>query len=276
MLNKILGASLPVINQHHINIGNPVTCASAANNKEPLPISVMTHTCSKRDIRAAYTKANPHPRSNRVPQSNYLMDLSAFLQHKSWPMCTKTTPCSKPTLIHKPDLCIVFEESNAPNGYNSFHLPILICEIEGAKDVLRGKQESKAVEEACYSLPFFPENYVVFVYEDRWEMWVCKRNPHASTVDIQKEITYIQQDSDTLRDNLFYLTKNIIKIIIKQITTAKTLIDIALPAYRQNGYDGINNFHPYTNTCLTCWLIPHPMLSSQYLTTNPNDVPQFE
>ena len=71
-------------------------------------------------------------------------------------------------------------------------LPILICEIEGSKDIWGdGEQQSKAIEEVCYALAFIPENYIMFVYSYRFEFVVVKRNPYTGSIDIEREIVYL-------------------------------------------------------------------------------------
>ena len=80
---------------------------------------------------------------------------------------------------------------------------------------------------------------------------------HTGSIDIEKQIVYMQQDGDTLRVKLISVMKTIVKMLIKQFTCGKRLIDIALPLYRQMGWDGINIFHPHKNVCLTCWHIWH-------------------
>ena len=75
--------------------------------------------------------------------------------------------CEKPMIVHRPDVCVVFKEqnNNLTAGSNLFRIPILICEIEGLKDIWGdGKQQSKVIEEACYALAFILENYIIFVY----------------------------------------------------------------------------------------------------------------
>ena len=155
-------------------------------------------------------------------------------------------------------MCIVYKELHnlIPAGGNMFRIPIFICEVEGSKSVWgEGEQESKAIEEACYALSFIPENYIIFIYARRFEFLTCKRNPYTGSIDIEKQIVYMQQDRDTLRDKLISVMKTIVKMLIKQFTCGKRLINIALPLYRQMGWDGINIFHPHKNVCPTCWHI---------------------
>ena len=137
-----------------------------------------------------------------------------------------------------------------------FRILVLICEIEGSKSVWgEGEQESKAIEEAYYTLVFILENYVIFVYASRFEILVCKQNPYTGSIDLEKEKVCMQQDSDRLAEKLIYIMKKIVKMLIKQFTCGKRLIDIAIPCYRQIGWDGINIFHPHKNVCPTCWQI---------------------
>ena len=70
--------------------------------------------------------------------------------------------------------------------------------------------------------------------------------------------------------------KKIVKMLIKQFTCGKRLIDIAIPHYRQIGWDGINIFRIHKNVCPICWQIDTLTFAPQMLNTNPNVVPQFE
>ena len=183
------------------------------------------------------------------PSTDEIYTLSAFLQTHTWPLCIQNDKCEKQTIVHWPDVCIVYKELNnaIPAGRNMFCIPIFICEVEGLKSVWgEGEQESKAIEEACYALSFIPENYIIFIYARRFEFLTCKHNPYTGSIDTEKQIVYMQQDGDTLRDKLIGVTKTIVKMLVKQFTCGKRLIDIALPLYRQLGWDGIDIFHPHT------------------------------
>ena len=99
-----------------------------------------------------------------------------------------------------------------------FRIPIFICEVEGSKSVWgEGEQESKAIEEVCYALSFILENYIIFIYARRFEFLACKRNPYMGSINIEKQIVYMQQDGDTLRDKLMSVTKTIVKMLIKHV-----------------------------------------------------------
>ena len=237
------------------------------------------HQCTKNIIRKAYSTSNPNPLSTDAPQADEMLALSAFLQHPTWPLCTQVNHCQKPTIVHRPDVCIVFQEQNqfVPQGGQNFRVPILICEVEGSKDTWgEGEKESKAIEEACYALAFIPENYILFVYARRCELFVCKRNPYTGSIDIEKQIVYVQREGDTFKEKWSEICTTITKILVKQLTTRKQLIELTLPRLRQNGVDGIDIFHPHKNVCRTCWSIQTIAFAPAMLGANPNEIPQFE
>ena len=128
-------------------------------------------------VHNSYTSGNPNPQSQDPPSMDEVNALSAFLQTRTWLLCVQNNPCEKPTIVHQPDVCVVFKELNnlVPAGRNMFHISVVICEIEWSKSVWgEGEQESKAMEEACYALAFIPENYVIFVYARKFEILICK------------------------------------------------------------------------------------------------------
>ena len=238
--------------------------------------SIIGH---QRVLFIATTLWQSEPQSNNAADTQDILSLSAFLQHPTWPICGNPTQCRKPTVVHRPDVAVVFEELqvHVPNGVNKFKIPLLICEIEGSKDVWgEGEQESKAIEEACYSLTFLPENYILFVYPRRCELIVCRRNPYTGSLDLEHKVIYFQHDGDAFRDKMMYLCQQIINILVKQLTHGKTLIELAIPCYRQMGWDGINIFHPWVNVCNPCWYIPDAASATQIFNNNPNNIPQFE
>ena len=250
-----------------------------SNNNEPLPVSIIGHKCTKGVIRTTYSESNLNSLTNDPPSPDEIMALSAFLQTCSWPLCMQMNKCEKPTIVRRPDICVVFKEqnNNLAAGSNLFRIPILICEIEGLKDIWGdGKQQSKAIEEACYALAFIPENNIIFVYARRFEFVIIKRNLYTGSIDIEREIVYLQQDGDLLLDKLFHITKTIVKMLVKQLTSGKRLLEIAFPRYRQLGLDGINIFHPHRNICPNCWYIHTASFAPQLFYANPNFLPQFE
>ena len=96
----------------------------------------------------------------------------------------------------------------------------------------KGNKRVEAIEEACYALSFIPENYVIFVYARRFEILVCNQNPYTGSIDMEKEIVYMQHDGDRLAEKIIYITKKIVEMLIKQYTCGKRLIDIAITQYR--------------------------------------------
>ena len=153
----------------------------------------------------------------------------------------------------------------------------MICEIEVSKDTWgNGKQQSKAIEEACNALAFILENYIIFVYAHWFEFVIVKRNLYTGLIDIEREIVYLQQDGDVLLDKLLHITKTIVKMLVKQLTSGKRLLEIAFPHYRQLGFDGINIFYPHRNVCPNCWYIHTLAFTPQRFYANPNFLPQFE
>ena len=176
-LKIILIATLPILNHYNTNTGKAIVDASVSNNNEPLPVAFIGHKCMKPVIWNSYTSCNPNPLNQDPPSTDEIMALSAFLQMCAWSLCVLNVQCEKPTIVHWLDVCIVFKVlANAiPAGRNIFWIPILICKIEGSKSVWgEGEQESKAIEEACYTLAFILENYVKFVYPWHFEFLVCK------------------------------------------------------------------------------------------------------
>ena len=225
-LTIIVNAIGPVINNYYIHTGHNTVTTCVSNNNEPLPVSIIGHKCTKGVIQTTYLEINLNPLSNDPPSLDEIMAVSAFLQMHTWPLCMRNNKCEKPTIVHQPDVCVVFKEqhNNLDAGSNLFRIPILICEIEGSKDILGdGKQQSKAIEEACYALAFILENYIIFVYAHHFEFVIVKCNPYTGSIDIEREIVYLQQDRDVLLDKLFYITKTIVKMLIKQITSGKQL-----------------------------------------------------
>ena len=212
----------PVINNYYIHTGHNTVTTCVSNNNELLPVSIIGHKCTKSIIWTTYSESNPNPLSNDPPSPDEMLALSAFLQMHMWPLCMQNNKCEKPTIGHRPDVCVVFKEQNnnlAP-GFNLFRIPILICTKKGSKDIWgNGEQQSKAIEEACYALAFIPENYIIFVYAHHFEFVIVKCNPYTGSIDIEREIVYLQQDGDVLLDKLFYITKTIVKMLVKQLTS---------------------------------------------------------
>ena len=209
-LKIILNATLPIINHYNTNTGKRNIDASVSNNNEPLPLAFIGYECMWSVIHTSYRSANPNPQTHDTPSTDEVFAFLAFLQTRTWPLCVQNDKCEKSTIVHWPDVCIVYKELHnlIPAGGNMFRILIFICEVEGLKSVWgEGEQESKAIEETCYALSFIPENYIIFIYARRFEFLTCKCNPYTGSIDIEKQIVYIQQDGDTLRDKLISVMK---------------------------------------------------------------------
>ena len=275
----IVNAIDQVINNYYIHTGHNTVTTCVSNNNEPLPVSIIRHKCTKGVIWTTYLESNPNPLSNNPPSPDEIIALSVFLQTCAWPLCMRNNKCEKSTIVHQPDVCVVFKEqnNNLAAGSNLFRIPILICEIEGSKDIWgNGKQQSKAIEEACYALVFILENYIIFVYAPRFEFVIVKRNLYIGLIDIEREIVYLQQDGDVLLNKLLHITKTIVRMLVKQLTSGKCLLEIAFPHYRQLGFYGINIFYPHRNVYPKCWYIHTVAFTPQLFYANPNFLPQFE
>ena len=278
-LNILLDASLGVINHHHNGFGDNLIECCVSNNTEPFPMSFMWHLSPKSDIRQAYTTANPNPVSAKQPDLSTLLHLSGLLQHNTWPLCPNTVQCSKPTVIYQPDVSIMYTEpkDDIPLNCNQFCIPMFVCEIEGAKDVWgEGEQESKAIEEACYGLAFIPHMYILFIYAHHWVLVYFKHNPYTGTIDLEQKRVPIQQDGDIFRDKWYTLCCAIVKILVKQLTSGKRLIELGIPRHRENGCDAPNIYHPPTHVCNHCWSVEHPDYSVDYFYYNPTNIPSLE
>ena len=110
------------------------------------------------------------------------------MQTNLWPYCGYDNRCLKKTIIHHPDLAVVHQEtvSIRPPNCTPNRVPLLIIEVEGAKDIWGlGKQEHKALEEAAMTLAFVPGTYLLFIYHNRFEFWHIVRNPIDGSVDVK-------------------------------------------------------------------------------------------
>ena len=136
-LTIIVNAVNPVINNYYIHTGHNTVTTCVSNNNEPLPVSIIGHKCTKGVIWTMYLESNLNPLTNDPPSPDKIMALSAFLQTHLWPLCMQINKCEKPMIVHWPDICVVFKEqnNNLAAGSNLFRIPILICEIEGLKDI---------------------------------------------------------------------------------------------------------------------------------------------
>ena len=136
-LKIILNATLPIINHYNTNTGKMNIDASVSNNNKPLPLAFIGHECTWSVIHTSYQSANPNPQTHDTPSTDKVFALSGFLQTRTCPLCVRNDKCEKPTIVHGPDVCIVYKELHnlIPAGGNMFRIPIFICEVEGLKSV---------------------------------------------------------------------------------------------------------------------------------------------
>ena len=69
-----------------------------------------------------------------MAKTNNLISLSYFLQTLTWPTCSKNyhNKCTAPSVIHRPDVAVIFEEPPHRPAYDApFRAPLFIVEIEG-------------------------------------------------------------------------------------------------------------------------------------------------
>ena len=107
-LKIILNATLPIINHYNTNTSKTNIDASVSNNNKPLPLAFIGHECTWSIICTSYWSAKTNPQPHDTPSTNEVFALSAFLQTCTWPLCVRNDKCEKPTIVHQPDVCIVY------------------------------------------------------------------------------------------------------------------------------------------------------------------------
>ena len=180
-------------------------------------------------IKQAYHNAFPHP-GTCLPWVNlhHIQDLSLYLQQVQWltGLYGQQFPgmeCQAPTFVHKPHAAVLLLERTTqrpqPGQGGYFKIPILICEVEGGKDIWGAmKQEAKAMEEVVNTLTFMEQNYCLFIYNNRWEFWKAKRMEVTSTVDITCETIWVQTGTGIGYGNKLQRIVSLILFCINQTT----------------------------------------------------------
>ena len=265
-------AEIPPINRLNVQI---------SNNNENLPAGVIEHTSEGRDIQDMYRVANPHPATNVQAIRTDVNNISKFLQTRYWPYCTKAGKCEKKTIVHRPDIAVIHEESVIGKPLNSFpyRIPIFFIEIEGE---VSGEQEHKALEEAASSLAFIPEQYLLFIYWNRWEFWISKRDPVHGFIDVTSHTIFMQEGGQIqFRAQMQKVTELIVSILVKQLSFGTNIMRLSMSGYRRRG------LHAYydppvgrgTAVCPQCWVLPTTASASKYCNAhngNEQFLPQFE
>ena len=221
MIDRIIQEILPRVNTYYSSCTPPVPALvlDLSNNKN-LPLGLIEHDINKLKMVDMYRAANPDPSTGIRPYITDVINVSKFMQSNLWPYCGYDNRCWKKTIIHHPDLAVVHQEvvSVWPPNSTLYCVPILIIEVDGAKDVWgSGEQEHKALEEAAATLAFIPKTYLLFIYHNRFEFWHIVCNPINGSVDVKAYPVYVQQGSTIpFRAQMQKILIRIVKILVKQ------------------------------------------------------------
>ena len=221
ILKKIEYELVPRINQYHAAQQPPIPPVQLklANNSESIPIGLVEHQTTKWAIADMYKTANPHPATTVLPYRVDVENVSKFLQTTHWMGCPNlNSKCRKRTLVHVPDVAVLYQEpaTAVPGNAYPYKVPILIVEVEGSKDVWgANEQESKALEEACSTLAFMPDTFLMFIYSNRFEFWYLVRNPADGSIDCTSHPIYVQHGGQApFRNSMKKIMSNIVGILV--------------------------------------------------------------
>ena len=113
VLKRIEFELVPRINQYNAaqQPAIPPLQLTFANNSESIPIGLMEHQATKWTISNMYRMANPHPATTVAPYIVDVENTSKFLQTRHWMECPNVgNKCRKRTLVHVPDLAVLYHE----------------------------------------------------------------------------------------------------------------------------------------------------------------------
>jgi len=286
ILRKIEVELVPRINQYYGNLAPAVPNLDLfiMNNNEQIPIGMVEHLSNKWDIADMYRMANPNPLTTVAPYRVDINNVSRFFQTRRWMLCPNPQQCLKKTIVYKPDLAIIYEESPlvAPLNAYPYRVPLFIIKVEGAKDVWGlGEQEHKVMEEAVSTLAFMPDTWVMFIYHNRFEFWHFERNAGQGTVDVTSYPVYVQRGGEVpFKEQLEKITTLMIGILVRQLVRNGPVIRLSMAEYR---LAGLQAYHYPTqgpsDVCRNCWVLPQPLSATnhcQVYQNNPAMLPQFE
>ena len=147
-------------------------------------------------------------------------------------------------------------------------MPILIIEVDGAKDIWGlGEQEHKALEEAAATLAFIPETYLLFIYHNRFEFWYIVHNPIDGSVDVKAYPVYVQQGSTIpFQAQMQKILIRIVKILVKQCISGAEVLRLSESEYRKDGWLPYKDpSHSQGATvCPNCWVLPFPLSATNH------------
>ena len=188
-------------------------------------------------------------------------------------------------IIHHPDLAVVHQEavSIQPPNSTPYHVPLLIIEVEGAKDIWdSGEQEHKALEETVAILAFMPETYLLFIYHNRFEFWYIVRNPIDGSVDVKAYPVYVQQGSTIpFRAQMQKILIRIVKILAKQCISGAEVLRLSKSEYRKDRwllYKAAGHGQGAV-MCPNCLVLPFPLSATNHCINfvgNNDKLPQIE
>ena len=230
--------------------------------------------------------ANLHPLTMVVPYRVNVNDLSKFLQMRRWLLCpNQGRRCRKRNLVHRPDIAVIYEEPHTTRPQNQYPylVPIFIFKIEGAKDIWgSGEQESKALEEACATLAFMPDMFLLFIYHNQFEFWYLERNPADGSIDVTSHPIYVQHSGEMpFCTSMQKVLANIIGILVQQLVRNGNIIWMSIVEYHNANLEAYHDPRPGQGAyaCPNCWVLPHPLSASNHcmqFINNPPMLPQFE
>ena len=272
MIDRIIQEILLRVNTYYSNCTPPVPVLvlDLFNSNENLPLGLIEHDINKWKMVDMYQAANPHPSTGIRPYITDVINVSKFMQSNLWPYCGYDNRCQKKTIIHLPDLAVVHQEAVSiwPPNSTPYHVPILIIEVDGAKDIWGSdEQEHKALEEAATTLAFIPETYLLFIYHNRFEFWHIVHNPIDGSVDVKAYPVYVQQGSTIpFRAQMQKILIRIVKILVKQCISGAEVLRLSESEYRKDGW------LPYKDpshgqgaiVCPNCWVLPFPLSATNH------------
>ena len=272
MIDRIIKELLPRVNTYYSSCTPPVPALvlDLSYNNENLPLGLIEHDVNKWIMADMYQAAYPPHSTGIQPYRTDVINMSKFKQANLWPYCGFDNKCRKKTIIHHPDLAVVHQEAVSVQPPNSTPhcVPLLIIEVEGAKDVWGlGEQEHKTLEEAVATLVFVPEIYLLFIYHNRFEFWHIVQNPIDGSVDVRAYPVYVQQGSTIpFRAQMQKILVRIVKILAKQCILGAEVLRLRESKYRKDGW------LPYKDAghgqgavvCPNCWVSPFPLSATNH------------
>ena len=288
ILKKIKYELVPRVDQHHAAQQPAIPCVDLhiANNNKNIPLGLVEHQSDKWSISDMYRMANPHPAMTVAPYRVDVNDVSKFLQTRRWMMCpNQGCRCRKRNLVHRPDIAVIYEEpgTTVPGNQYPYRVPILLIEVEGSKDIWgASEQESKVLEEACATLAFMPDMFLMFIYHNRFEFWYLVRNPADGSIDCTSYPIYVQHGGQVpFRNSMKKILDNLVGILVRQFIRNSHIIRQSILQYQNANLQAYRDppLSQGNYVCPNCWVLPHPLSASAHCAVHQNNqamLPVFE